>query len=78
MWSPYKGNSQQGSGTQGHKEMKMKEMRRERERERGKADDVNNRWWRFKKTKMGTSGQLSKAYIQLHADFKVQLEPYDI
>jgi hypothetical protein len=43
MWSPYKGNSQQGSGTQGHKEMKMKEMRRERERERGKADDVNNR-----------------------------------
>jgi hypothetical protein len=25
---------------------------------------------------METSGQLSKAYIQLHADFKVQLETY--
>jgi hypothetical protein len=25
---------------------------------------------------MGTSGQLSKVYIQLRADFKVQLETY--
>jgi hypothetical protein len=33
--------------------------------------------WLFKKTKMGTSGQLSRVYIQLHTDFKVQLEPYD-
>jgi hypothetical protein len=27
---------------------------------------------------METSGQLAKAYIQLCADFKVQLEPSDI
>jgi hypothetical protein len=53
--------------------MKVKEMKKGRE---GKADNVNSRCWRFKKTKMGTSGQLSKAYIQLHADFKVQLETY--
>jgi hypothetical protein len=54
--------------------METKETRKEREM----AVDVNNIRWRFKKTKMGTSGQLSKAYIQLCADFKVQLEPYDI
>jgi hypothetical protein len=34
------------------------------------------RRWQFKKTKMGTSGQLSKVYIQLCADFKVPLETY--
>jgi hypothetical protein len=59
---------------QAHKavrEMKMKEMR-------GETSNENNRCWQFKKTKMGTSGQLARVYIQLCTDFKVQLEPYDI
>jgi hypothetical protein len=57
-------------GTQGLKETKMKERRRRK---------LDGRWirqWQFKKTKMKTSGQLSKAYIQLCTDFKVQLETY--
>jgi hypothetical protein len=68
---PIKVTANDGSSTQGLDEMKMKELRE-------KADREMIRQWRFKKTKMRTSGQLTRTYIQLHADFKVQLEPYDI
>jgi hypothetical protein len=50
--------------------MEMKEMRRR------ESNGRRIRRWQFKKTKMGTSGQLSRVYIQLHTDFKVQLETY--